>query len=295
MKQSRKAIFIRHNGRVLRIKEPKASATLRRTKAALLSLPIELLQQIYSYLLVKPDPVELVSLRPPCLALVNRQLFHEAGAALFELDSFHLHVHLDHDPPSKFGLVTITNATYATLPSRTAPFEDKKAFITTHVCPSPLEDAGVTELFDKVRSKAFTQERLTANKPCRFFKLTSKRSTEGGQSWLKLLGDGIRFKEIQLDVFVVSSMGARLVHLISLRLKPSTKVSTKPLPKLERWQRPKATQASLDAAYAVAKHQVREIIDEVVNRGPPLGFTLDNIEAMIEAFDVREHAIDGDR
>ena len=88
MPQQRRILFVRRNGRVCRLSDTKGTGKHPRRRSNLLRLPKELRIKIYEYTVTRVNPIALAELRPPPLALVNRQLFKEVLPVVFRMNAF---------------------------------------------------------------------------------------------------------------------------------------------------------------------------------------------------------------
>ena len=287
MKLSNKAVFIHHNGRVFRIRKPQASRAHRRTRCTLLSLSFELRQHIYSLVVTnKALDWDVLTLRPPRLALVNRQLFHEVSAAFLEVNDFRLRVQIDHLAAPVIGSLTITPSTVSLLPFDQASFEEIKAFIATHVSSALMADNEVTKLYEKVRGEARHQDFLAWRKQTGIQDI--KQGTSAGQSWLKILGPSLQIRNLRIAVIVLDPEEFLFAESTMMDTRHLSKIVAEGIVWWKHWLQPYAEKLSLDDGFHVAKQRVRDIVENVARREKPLGFTLEDVEIMVKTFDVRE-------
>lgn len=314
MSRSQKTIFVRHNGRAVRVAHVKPSHEHHRSQSHLLCLPTELRQQIYEYVLEPSRSYDITMVRPPTLALVSRQLFREVSSAFLKDNRFRVRVHFNFitAPPKNIHRVEETFWTSAGLPK---PWCSSSAEVASAPLgldvdlqdPSragnpnrwmaaifPQDSVSKTET-ETTATNVSTPTKICVNIPewkqrsC----LTHKKATSGRQAWLRVLGDLVQFRHVVFEASVDPGSGPKLVIDTNLdaKLMCFGIVTTPSLEAQEQRDWPctdntdrKAEQKQI--AYEGVKQRLELIADDAIRRGRPLGFTLTEIEDMVNAFDV---------
>ena len=315
MKRSPKAIFVHRNGRVSRIRSPKASQNHQRYRRPLLILPLEVRQLIYRYVVESPDALEILPVRKCALAFVNRQLFREVNAAFFEYNRFRVLVNFQWTPPESTvvrgfqitpttlselpALPYVTKDTRTTrLPTKAAPApsppsaEDVKARLAANTAPPLAAHDDPERIFRNIHNAAWSQREHAHWK--QRWSYTIEKVTSGSQNWLKVFADDALIKDITFELYIDPPDDPWLALRIKLLTQsPGYSMEVTQLSK-RPWEWPHSSRMDFrykrrDAAFRIAEQRLRDTVENVTRKDPPLGFSLRDVEAMVDAFDVAEH------
>jgi hypothetical protein len=164
----------------------KSSNPFHSPSSPLLRLPRELRDQVYTCVVTHDAPLLLPNVRPPALALTNRQLFSEVTAAFFEHNTFAVNVLLDW---SKLDERAERFAVMACSPVRLWSPIRKLRYDGSDPVQVELKRRKLKELEDRAM---------------RSFSVDANVRFSGGQEWLKLVGGALEFKAVTFNVYTLS-------------------------------------------------------------------------------------------
>ena len=191
--QKRTRVFVLDEG----VSEPLEveSSLNRKIVPHLLRIPLEIRQQIYSYVVVQDKRFDLRTARPPPLALVNQQLFREVAVAFLESNKFSFELEIGPPIPRSVAGIELCKET-AWEWNKHRSIDEETNFVIMNSSPIPEDDRELLQVQETLHRAFWQYRRISAHGKSPWNPFPFSKS-----GWLGLVPSNVVIHDISFEFF----------------------------------------------------------------------------------------------